>query len=67
MRFFMDYELAIIGAGPAGFSAAIYAKRSGSQPSYLIVGAVEACYNSPRTSKILLDLSPFQGLTLLKK
>jgi thioredoxin reductase (NADPH) len=29
MRFFMDYELAIIGAGPAGFSAAIYAKRSG--------------------------------------
>ncbi|MFA5103391.1 MAG: FAD-dependent oxidoreductase [Candidatus Thermoplasmatota archaeon] len=25
----MDYELAIIGAGPAGFSAAIYAKRSG--------------------------------------
>jgi thioredoxin reductase (NADPH) len=29
MRFSMDYELAIIGAGPAGFSAAIYAKRSG--------------------------------------
>lgn len=29
MGFFMDYELAIIGAGPAGFSAAIYAKRSG--------------------------------------
>ncbi len=29
MRFAMDYELAIIGAGPAGFSAAIYAKRSG--------------------------------------
>jgi thioredoxin reductase (NADPH) len=29
MRCFMDYELAIIGAGPAGFSAAIYAKRSG--------------------------------------
>ncbi|MCX6665572.1 MAG: thioredoxin-disulfide reductase [Euryarchaeota archaeon] len=27
----MDYELAIIGAGPAGFSAAIYAKRSGIQ------------------------------------
>ena len=25
----MDYELAVIGAGPAGFSAAIYAKRSG--------------------------------------
>jgi thioredoxin reductase (NADPH) len=25
----MDYELAIVGAGPAGFSAAIYAKRSG--------------------------------------
>ncbi len=25
----MEYELAIIGAGPAGFSAAIYAKRSG--------------------------------------
>lgn len=25
----MDYELAIIGAAPAGFSAAIYAKRSG--------------------------------------
>ncbi|KYK24263.1 thioredoxin reductase [Thermoplasmatales archaeon SM1-50] len=25
----MDYELAIIGAGPAGFSSAIYAKRSG--------------------------------------
>lgn len=25
----MDYELAIIGAGPAGFSAAIYAVRSG--------------------------------------
>jgi thioredoxin reductase (NADPH) len=25
----MDYELAIIGAGPAGFSAAIYAKRAG--------------------------------------
>lgn len=29
MGFFMDYELAIVGAGPAGFSAAIYAKRSG--------------------------------------
>jgi thioredoxin reductase (NADPH) len=29
MGFSMDYELAIIGAGPAGFSAAIYAKRSG--------------------------------------
>jgi thioredoxin reductase (NADPH) len=29
MRFFMEYEVAIIGAGPAGFSAAIYAKRSG--------------------------------------
>jgi len=29
MRFSMDYELAIIGAGPSGFSAAIYAKRSG--------------------------------------
>jgi thioredoxin reductase (NADPH) len=29
MRFSMDYELAIVGAGPAGFSAAIYAKRSG--------------------------------------
>ena len=29
MRSSMDYELAIIGAGPAGFSAAIYAKRSG--------------------------------------
>jgi thioredoxin reductase (NADPH) len=25
----MDYELAIVGAGPAGFSAAIYANRSG--------------------------------------
>ncbi len=25
----MDYELAVIGAGPAGLSAAIYAKRSG--------------------------------------
>jgi len=25
----MDYELAIIGAGPAGYSAAIYAKRAG--------------------------------------
>jgi thioredoxin reductase (NADPH) len=25
----MEYEVAIIGAGPAGFSAAIYAKRSG--------------------------------------
>jgi thioredoxin reductase (NADPH) len=25
----MDYELAIVGAGPAGLSAAIYAKRSG--------------------------------------
>ncbi|MEM0466025.1 MAG: thioredoxin-disulfide reductase [Candidatus Thermoplasmatota archaeon] len=25
----MDYELAVIGAGPAGFSAAIYAQRSG--------------------------------------
>ena len=25
----MDYELAIIGAGPAGYSAAIYAGRSG--------------------------------------
>jgi thioredoxin reductase (NADPH) len=29
MRFPMEYELAIVGAGPAGFSAAIYAKRSG--------------------------------------
>ena len=29
MRFSMDYELAIVGAGPAGFSAAIYANRSG--------------------------------------
>jgi thioredoxin reductase (NADPH) len=29
MRLLMDYELAVIGAGPAGFSAAIYAKRSG--------------------------------------
>ena len=29
MRFSMDYELAIVGSGPAGFSAAIYANRSG--------------------------------------
>jgi thioredoxin reductase (NADPH) len=29
MRCSMEYELAIVGAGPAGFSAAIYAKRSG--------------------------------------
>ena len=29
MRFSMDYELAVVGAGPAGFSAAIYANRSG--------------------------------------
>jgi thioredoxin reductase (NADPH) len=29
MRIFMDYELAIIGAGPAGYSAGIYAARSG--------------------------------------
>jgi len=25
----MDYELAVIGAGPAGYSAGIYAGRSG--------------------------------------
>jgi len=29
MRTHMDYELAIIGAGPAGYSAGIYAARSG--------------------------------------
>jgi len=28
----MDYELAIIGAGPAGYSAGIYAARSGLKP-----------------------------------
>ncbi len=28
----MDYELAIIGAGPAGYSAAIYAARAGIKP-----------------------------------
>ena len=28
----MDYELAIVGAGPAGYSAAIYAVRAGVKP-----------------------------------
>jgi thioredoxin reductase (NADPH) len=34
----MDYELAIIGAGPAGYSAAIYAVRSGIQTILLEKG-----------------------------
>lgn len=34
----MDYELAIIGAGPAGFTAAIYAVRAGIKPLILDKG-----------------------------
>jgi len=34
----MDYELAIIGAGPAGFTAAIYAVRAGIKPLLLDKG-----------------------------
>ncbi len=34
----MDYELAIIGAGPAGYSAAIYAVRAGIKPLVLDKG-----------------------------
>ena len=35
---FMDHELAIIGAGPAGYSAAIYAVRAGIKPLLLDKG-----------------------------
>ena len=34
----MDYELAIIGAGPAGYTAAIYAVRAGIKPIILDKG-----------------------------
>jgi len=63
----MDYELAIIGAGPAGYSAAIYAVRSGIKTVVIDKGMGGGLANlSPRIDNYP-GFESISGLDLMEK
>jgi thioredoxin reductase (NADPH) len=64
---FMDYELAIIGAGPAGFTAAIYAVRAGIKTIVIDKGLGGGLANvSPRIDNYP-GFETISGMDLMEK
>ncbi len=63
----MDYELAIIGAGPAGYSAAIYAVRAGIQTLVLEKGVGGGLAASSPNIENYAGFESIKGIDLAEK